>query len=832
MRLSAALDFIVQRLPASVRAVIQIGNPILAAGSHRKNSAPTPTLVEGDVIRAGPGWYDMTVRVAGMGDIACVALMSIGHPLFGVSESKISLEGSRVMICLAHPGSKYGTVLGVIPNHSVTARVSEDKSKPKKSFASMFELESNGTAVSEAAYAAPLRDKQMKAKIDGGAGRPIDFLPGCYGLLNEQGVGFAVTGLAATLKASSKAQVRVSAIDDQVRILSGYFQHFHSLGTHQSFNDGGHNSDESGVTPYQCERSGFNELGTPAFTEDAKQTLNGKSVQTSLKCVKPKTVARRRLQSFVGFFGDIVNMFVGKPDPTVSPETAEDEVKDQGLAQMHVDSSGRTIIRSANGILLQRWDRIPIPKRLKQPWDPSGDKVENTTGKLPEKKPFKWDEKKPYSRSLHWRDGLAWVIRNAYWHLHNQSKSAGKKDFYLPEENELQTPDNDYDKPGNATEEYQKFALRQAGIGLEDDGSIIIRDAWGSEILMRGGNIIISCAGQIEQKSGKSTVILAGHDIVAKARQSVDISATEKDVRIKAEANLHMLSEGVNGKGGVLIQSLSKSLTGTSGFGPKGEEAHSTGIILSAPDSGVFATAPIVHAAASHHMRIETLPADGNAPNTGVIELSCGVLQTSAVRSTLITTGTTSGLFLGPGSAILGSESVVVAGDNGAQMFDGTKVAVPLTWYDTSINPYSMLSPAIEGVEFRLQGTQWTAPFKPEDRGLIQFTFRTSAQCGTTTPSEIQGAHTFTVFQPFWAVLAKAGSAMAPTKPEVWRERELNGTKPWPGLEAGTKAYAVLDQELNVTPATGVAKARKELVEEGGTISDKPFDEYEVIPHN
>ena len=28
---------------------------------------------------------------------------------------------------------------------------------------------------------------------------------------------------------------------------------------------------------------------------------------------------------------------------------------------------------------------------------------------------------------------------------------------------------------------------------LEDDGSVIIRDAWGSEINMRGGNIIISC---------------------------------------------------------------------------------------------------------------------------------------------------------------------------------------------------------------------------------------------------------------------------------------------------------------------------------------------------
>jgi hypothetical protein len=723
---------------------------------------------------------------------------------------------------MPNPRQRYGIVVGVIPNANSTSQ------EPNKGFMNFWELESNGSVNSELAYHKPISDRTFIAKRNSNASRAPDVLPGMYVIQNEQQVGFAVTPLAVTMKATNRAQVRVGLVDDQVRIVCGLMQYYNSLGVLTAFNDGGYNTEERGITSYQGERAGCTDIGTDIFADDTNTSANDRSLHTRYKNSKARIIPKKRLQSFMGFLGDMFNFFIAKPDPTFNPETEADDNKDQGLLQIHTDASGRALVRSANGILFQRWDRIPIPKRKRQPYDPEGDKVE-LAAPPPPKTPFNWNTTHKYARNLEHRDGNAWRYLQAYWHLHNSAQSTGKKDFYLPEEQDLKVPDEQYDGPGKGTEKYAEYDKRQACIAIEEDGSIILRDAWGSEILMRGGNIIISAHAQAEVRSGKNTVIMGGHDLVLKGRQSVDMTATEKDVRIKADGNLHMLAEARNGGGGVLIESKSDGDDGT--WDKKGEQSRGKGIVLKAKNSRVFAQGRKVHLSGEHNVMVETFGED-SGKNEGRIELSSSRIHTNSEKQTILTSGDESMLMLTKSSAYVCGRAAYLLAGKSAGIVKGSEVAIPLMWAPVGKYIYSDMQPRIDDFHEYLQGITWLTPYQPTNRKDVRFTYRTSAEYGTVKPSEITGAEKFYVYEGFWSYMARAGDPLAPVKPEPWPEYEIAGTKPWPGVEAWSGSFVTLDNEVNVEAATGIANRRSGLKDHGGTLTPHEFSEYAVIPHS
>ena len=71
-------------------------------------------------------------------------------------------------------------------------------------------------------------------------------------------------------------------------------------------------------------------------------------------------------------------------------------------------------------------------------------------------------------------------------------------------------------------------------MGVLPDGSVLLRDAWGSSIEMRGGKIVITNAKDTEIVSGHNTVIISGNDVHIKAKNSADIHTTNKNVRIRS----------------------------------------------------------------------------------------------------------------------------------------------------------------------------------------------------------------------------------------------------------------------------------------------------------
>lgn len=120
-------------------------------------------------------------------------------------------------------------------------------------------------------------------------------------------------------------------------------------------------------------------------------------------------------------------------------------------------------------------------------------------------------------------------------------------------------------------------------LSLNDDGSVVLLGGLGEEIRLAGGNITLACPGHILLQSGKSTVVLAGDDAIVRARHSLDLTVSERDIRLKAQRNMLMVS-GNGGEGGTLLENRAQ---GTAQQYPVegGEQIVGSGIVLKAATS-------------------------------------------------------------------------------------------------------------------------------------------------------------------------------------------------------------------------------------------------------
>ena len=434
-----------------------------------------PPLVRGLVVRSGIGSYDCEVAVEGGHTLVCSALVSTLSPIYGVSESSVPVPGSYVLVYappsgLAKRRSRRGVILGVIPD-----TMAHGMSGGPASFKKVADTEfpEGGVAqFTESGPAAVASDKSYPYKGEFQCGRPHDMVPGEYALLNHDGAGVVIGALSTTVKGSEMASVRCSALDDQVRVTSGHFRHISSAGGQEIFNDGGYVSVESFVSMYHHERLGLSKPGQQAFTWSPENASSLAERRSGVAPIRPTQTAKKRFYRYAGYLGDIVNTFVASPDPGKDVEEMAAPGKDSGLLHYHVDSSGRVTMRSAGGILLERYDRIPVPKRTHYAWDPAGDRAD---GKPAEKRPFTVKDDALMASGLVICDMAAWWDSQSY----SRFVQFGK-DFSVPGQAELKCPLDQYDEYGGGREEFQKNDLRHSYMGLLPNGSIVLRDAWGS----------------------------------------------------------------------------------------------------------------------------------------------------------------------------------------------------------------------------------------------------------------------------------------------------------------------------------------------------------------
>ena len=442
-------------------------------------------------------------------------------------------------------------------------------------------------------------------------GRPADALPGDWGYINDLGVAVFIGRLMASLKASDAAKIEAFWGDDLLRVVGYNFELFTAGSEEQKLNDEGEISEVRRSSPYPWEALGLGTRGG-ATTRKADGKLTRGSEYASEEPKDDKQLIIPRLTQLGGYLGDLQRDIVSAPPEGLEIETLDESAKTLhvGLADFVRSSDGLAALRSAKGLIFEKYSLIPVPKQLKAQEDPTGDSADDDyvpAGADDEVPEFAWDDTEPVGvRQAQLFDCLAWI-----W---NRYTCAGlvkhEKDWYYPNELELEKPVDGavYDKSLDALKsrfmlELPNFktvkidhrdgrgAIRyyqsRSVVAQLDDGTVIMEDGYGASITMRGGSIILDAPGDVWVKTGRSFVTWAAFDAEIKAGNCVDISSSKKDVRIKAEKNLHMLGGNDGQVGGVLIESRSQGRNTASGFANGGERTVGAGITLKSEKGAV-----------------------------------------------------------------------------------------------------------------------------------------------------------------------------------------------------------------------------------------------------
>lgn len=299
-------------------------------------------------------------------------------------------------------------------------------------------------------------------------------------------------------------------------------------------------------------------------------------------------------------------------------EAGEDKLTDYpnedkppiGLHEDNIAADGRRFIASAKGITISKRMLLPMPVRKKRPEAGDGDRDDNyrfagkvgdgpehlitgdikTSGEHPHLQrasavldlhgylfnyaglhPFHWHAKdyKTYEQE---------ELQYAEYNVKVPDYTSLKGSMYLqqPEPKKLKI-DHRYQQ--------QDFYETEAFLSILEDGSVVIGDGYGSEIKMSGGVLTLSAPGDVWIKSGRHAQVWSGGDTILRANGAVDLSTTEKSVRIKSEKDVMVLAGNGGGPGGVLIES--RSALQTYNFEQVGDDVQFGGVVLRAPKSNI-----------------------------------------------------------------------------------------------------------------------------------------------------------------------------------------------------------------------------------------------------
>ena len=451
------------------------------------------------------------------------------------------------------------------------------------------------------------------------AGRPADCLPGDWGYVNDLGLAVFLGKLMASIRASDLAKVEAFWGDDLLRLV-GYNMQVYTAGAEEyRVNDEGEYNEVYRASPFPWEALGKG--GGPANAaavrggklEPGQEDANHEPQEDDQQIIA-------RHVRFRGYLGDIEREIIAVPPIGLSTERFSESTKYNGVLEIIKNSGGAYAVRSAKEITFEKYCLIPVPKEKKSPDDPTGANSKNYkaagqlgSGEDHELPEFVWgDETDPGIRAAQLPDYHAWFFnRYSMPGLRAHAKLGDDGDWYTPDEGELTDISTTvlYDKSlnlghkfraelpsygelvvdargGHSTRYYRSRSL----IKQLDDGSVLFEGGYGEQILLSGGNIELTCPGDVWLRPGRNAVIWSPHDAIIRAGNSVDITASKKDVRIKADANLHMLA-GNSGVGGMLFECRAEGPAMASDYDEIGEQVRGHGIAFKAEKSSfhVFA---------------------------------------------------------------------------------------------------------------------------------------------------------------------------------------------------------------------------------------------------
>lgn len=468
--------------------------PVTDSDFLKRYASDNFVIKEGVISEVFAGGYIAQVTY-GNGSNMAIWLSGV---LGGFSETQslaIPSAGSKVLVYA--PISGPNIILGIMPQFNVQDGINYDVEHSNVNYST--EKQHNSITTTEQPVA-----------INYNSDRPLDTSPGDWGYINEVGNLIALLRGLLLLKASNSSQIQLHTIDDLLRIVSlKCYEHFSALGKDVIYNDRGMLSREIEYSIKQPEI-----LGETQYADITKAGTD------YLLEPKDKKDQNDRIKIHVGYVGDLVHLYLSKPDST-------------GIAEIYLGKNGSINCKSTKSVEFNKVDRISVPNR-KEEYYKSKEFTEQTV------KEFTYTDG---SKEVQENDRDDW----------NKTKFEKKvyddKNWTIPDPNIPATESGE-----NAYKETKaKFSLR-------DDGSVILSDNKDSFIELDGaGNISLSCKGNIYLKNGEELVCLTGKNINLRAKENLDISCTEGDVRVKAENALQLYTK----KKGILLETDSKDLPNT-----------------------------------------------------------------------------------------------------------------------------------------------------------------------------------------------------------------------------------------------------------------------------
>jgi len=505
-----------------------------------------------------------------------IPLSSVTASLLGVRECMLPQPNSTVF-CFRSDAFT-GLILGVVPDQ-------EELNKAENLPARTLIGAGDGKSCANNALGYGPNIGPSKLNILN-AGRPTDIVDGEYALVNDFGILLGLYQQFATLKASELAQVQAFLLDDLVRIVSHNYEHLTCMGTSKIYQDGSTMTHEVNLTHDPIEAMGVPNVNRqeapPAITLTGKTSVDDKDDFFELK--NERQLPIDRFKGFVGALGDFLHLIFSRP--TEGQLRALDgqstNVFDRGLASVKMGMDGSMAFRSLSGIALEKTNWIRVPQRTKAVEEPTDTP---TTAPAP-LKGFTFDSSVtskniPFLHFLQLRDYLALTLEGqAYEKVKASDKfelnDNPKKEAALGEGVAL-TPD----RTGN-------FYPKTSGAYLMPNGGIVFRDAWGSALVMEGGNIYLQPAKDLVFQPLRNLVGKIGQNISLAAQKNIDLSSTIGGFRLKTDQAQYLYSAS----SGIVLHA---DASAPAEYYPKDNSITNVGgIVLHAPNSGL-----VTHAAHS-----------------------------------------------------------------------------------------------------------------------------------------------------------------------------------------------------------------------------------------
>ena len=776
-------------------------------------------FLDGRVVTYNPQTHTALVHTDS-GDIPCMFATEYISYMFGYSMTAPVMEGEHVLVMLWE-SVMCGVIIGNVP-------LVEDFSRQ----------DTQNDPVQRHRLAYPQFPKTADQGIDGipipfktrgdftsricTNFRPTDVYPGGFAFLNQHNCGI-MGGLFSSTLMGGGASLRLSALSNLARLSCETYAR-HSLSASLSeFHNGRYLSSERNVAMYQEERLGGTGPGSKVWADGAERNEGGEN-QTM----------RPRMKDLTGFFGHLSSRFCLRPDPddTETRVQGKSSPKEAGVFRETTDPSGQHRISAAGMIAIERTGRIPVPVRKAYPTD-KGHDISSDPETL---KPFSHNAEDPCLRQLELFDRLAYDLRNQYARVDGLGiDEKDDHDYDVPQEEDLKPLEDSYDKPytGSSTVKLNEYDTRRAGVYVGEDGSVIIRDAWGSEISMLCGNVTISCAGNVMILPGKSQLTVAGDDIVQKAQNSVDLHASAHDVRISAARNLEMVGGVGNASpGGVVIESRGTGAGEWEGVDDKGESkgesAQLSGITLKAKGQAVVVSGDTIVSRSTKETRILSGDGEGDMDGWKGGSVSIGANNVNALAEGAVHLASGDGhLNVSDGSVRVTADSFAAYAGSSVNFTKGNK-APALQWIDSQSNPYQTMLPR-ENEQMgplRKEGT-----FGQKAIGKMSFGFRTSEECGTDRSWSIGGSvKDFRMYEPAWhQIIGLCETLKGRIQAGTYAEKEWGTGEPFPGKKAKDSARVAMlkDGPANISKK-GFFNVSRESVKDNTEITFEKLDKYPI----